>query len=188
MPTILSDPPLAVYAILGVIVLVLGVLAAKRQKKADGLTFLAGLAILLVWLLIDFMVDSPRESVAKTLKEMEAASQARKYDDLFKHVSETFQYKSLDKKGLRDKATLAEQFFPEGVRIWNVNRGNFNQVDETTIEQEFDVQPVGSPQFRYQCVGVFKKESDGQWRMTTFRLYNVVNEGPTRQEVTPPGL
>ena len=54
--------------------------------------------------------------------------------------------------------------------------------------RSFDVQPVNSPQFRYQCVGVFKKEADGEWRMVTFRLYPVVSGGEGRQEVTPPGL
>ena len=60
-----------------------------------------------------------------------------------------------------------------------------------TVEQEFDVQPVNNPQFRYQCVGVFKKDADGEWRMVTFRLYPVVGsggEGGKREEVTPPGL
>jgi hypothetical protein len=188
MPTILADPPTVVYAILGVMVLILGVLAAKRQKKADVLTFGVAAAVLLAVFLIDWMVESPRETIARTLKEMETASQARKYDELFKHVSEKFQYKSLDKKALRERAAVAEGYFPEGVRIWNVTRSNFNQVDDNTVEQEFDVQPVNSPQFRYQCVGVFKKEGDGEWKMTTFRLYNVVNNGPAREEVTPPGL
>ena len=47
--------------------------------------------------------------MVRTLKEMETASQAKRYDDLFKHVSDKFQYKSLDKKGLREKANLAEK-------------------------------------------------------------------------------
>ena len=162
--------------------------AFRRQKKANGIAFAVAALVLGLVILIDVLVESPRETVARTLKEMEAASQGRKYDELFKHVSDKFQYHALDKKALREKADLAEQFFPEGVRIWNVTRGNFNPVDDTTVEQEFDVQPVNNPAFRYQCVGVFKKEVDGRWRMTTFRLYPVVNDGPGRSEVTPPGL
>lgn len=188
MPTFLSDPSTALYAVLAVAVLVTGVLLAKRQRRTDLINFAIPAAVLLAVFVIDQMFDSPRESVARALKEMESASQARKYDDLFKHVSDKFQYKSLDKKGLREKASMAEGYFPEGVRIWNVNRANFKQIDDTTIEQEFDVQPVNSPQFRYQCVGVFKKEADGEWRMVTFRLYPVVSGGEGRQEVTPPGL
>jgi hypothetical protein len=188
MPTLLSDPPLAVYAILGVIVLVLGVLAARRQRRADGLTFLAGLAVLLALLVCDWRFDSPRESVARTLKEMEAASQSRKYDDLFQHVSDKFDYRGHNKKSMREKAAQAEPYVSEGFRFWNVSRANFRQLSDTRAEQEFDVQVIGNPATRRVCVGVFELEADGQWRMTTFRIYPVVNNGPDRQEEVPPGL
>jgi hypothetical protein len=188
MPTFLADPSTALYAILGVVALGFGVVAARRQKRSDAINFAIVAVVLLAVFLIDQAFESPREAVARKLKEMESASQANKYDDLFKHVSDKFQYKGIDKKGLREKANLAATFFPEGVRIWNVNRPNFKQVDDGTVEQEFDVQPVNSPQFRHQCVGVFKKEADGQWRLTTFRLYPVVSEGGERQEVSIPGL
>ena len=189
MPTFLSDPSTALYAILGVITLVLGAVAARRQKRADAINFAIAAALLLAVFLIDRAYESPREAVARKLKEMESASQANKYDELFKHVSDKFQYKSFDKKALRDKANMATNYFPEGIRIWNVSRPNFKPIDDTTIEQEFDVQPVNAPQFRRQCVGVFKKEADGEWRMTTFRLYPVVGEGGgERQEESIPGL
>ncbi|HEX3150846.1 MAG TPA: hypothetical protein VHR66_22400 [Gemmataceae bacterium] len=189
MPTFFSDPSTAEYAILALAALVLGGVAARRQKKADVILFGVVAALLAAVAIIDFAVESPRETVVRTLKEMEAASQAKKYDDLFKHVSEKFQYKALDKKGLREMAKLAETQSPEGMRIWNTNRANFKLIDDNTIEQEFDVQPVNAPQYRHQCVGVFKKEADGEWRLTTFRLYSIVSggEGP-RQEVSPPGM
>jgi hypothetical protein len=188
MPTFFSDPSTAQYAILAVAVLVLGAVAARRQKRADAIFFAMVAALFLLVVAIDFAVESPRESVVRTLKEMETASQGKKYDDLFKHVSDKFQYKALDKKGLRELAKQAEIHFPEGVRIWNANRGNFKLLDDNTIEQEFDIQPVNGPQFRHQCVGVFKKEADGEWRMTTFRLYSIVGQEGGRQEVSPPGM
>jgi hypothetical protein len=188
MPTAFSDPSPTLYLVLGVVSVIFGAIALRRQRRSDVINFLIPAALLLALFLIDQAFESPRETVVRKLKEMESASQARKYDELFKHVSESFKYKSLDKKGLREKATLAEGYFPDGVRIWNLSRANHKALDDGTLEQEFDVQPVGSPQFRYQCVGVFKKDPDGEWRLVTFRLYPVVSEGPGRQEVTPPGL
>src|SRR2546422_3365547 len=129
MPTFLADPSTALYAILGVVTLVLGVVAARRQKRSDAINFVIAAAILLAVFLIDRAYESPREAVARKLKEMESASQANRYDELFRHVSDKFQYKSLDKKALRDKANMATTFFPEGVRIWNVGRPNFKQID-----------------------------------------------------------
>jgi hypothetical protein len=189
MPTALSDPSTALYGVLLVATLVLGMIALRRQRRSDVINFAIPAAALVALFLIDRFVESPRETVARKLREMETASQGRRYDEMFQHVSDQFTYKGLNKKGLREKASQAENYFPEGLRIWNATRPNFKQVDDTTIEQEFDVQPVSSPQFRHLCVGVFKKESDGEWRLVTFRLYPVVGgEGGPRQEVTPPGL
>jgi hypothetical protein len=189
MPTFLSDPSTALYVVLAVAVLVTGVLLAKRQKRSDLINFSIPAAALLAVFVIDQMFESPRETVARKLREMEAASQARKYDDLFKHVSDKFEYKSHDKKWLRDKASQAESYFPEGVSIWDIKRGgDYFKQEGDTIEQEFAVQPKNHPEGRHQCVAVFKKESDGEWRMVTFRLYPVVSGGEGRQEVTPPGL
>ena len=61
-------------------------------------------------------------------------------------------------------------------------------MDDGTVEQEFDVQPVGSPQFRYSASGCSRRRPDGEWRLATFRLYPVVGGEGERQEVTPPGL
>jgi hypothetical protein len=188
MPTLLSDPTSTMYVVFGTMVVILGALALRRQKKSDVITFAVGAVLLLILFLIDRAYESPREHVARKLREMESASQARKYDELFKHVSDDFKYKSLDKTALRARASVAEGYFPEGVRIWNVTRNNFKVMQDGTIEQEFDVQPVNNPQFRYQCVGVFKQETDGEWRLITFRLYPVVSGDGKREEVTPPGL
>jgi hypothetical protein len=169
-------------------VVILGALALRRQKKSDVITFIVAAVLLLALYLVDRAVESPRETAVRKLKEIESASQTRNYDEVFKHVSDSFQYKSMDKKALREKARMGEQYFPEGVSIFDVNRRDFKEMVDGTIEQEFAVQPKGSPQFRYQCVGVFKKDPDGEWRLVTFRLYPVIGGGGNREEVAPLGL
>jgi hypothetical protein len=189
MPTLISDPTSTMYIVFGAMVVILGALALRRQKKSDVITFVVAAVLLLALYLIDRAVESPREQAVRKLKEIESASQARNYDDAFKHVSDSFQYRSWDKKGLREKARMGEQYFPEGISIFDVKRSDFKEMVDGSIEQEFAVQPKGNPQFRYQCVGVFKKESDGEWRLTTVRFYPVVTSGGgPREEVTPPGL
>jgi hypothetical protein len=190
MPDFLADPTTTMYVVLGAMVAILGVLALRRQKRSDVITFVIGVVLLAALFLIDRSYDSPRELVVKKLDQMETASKANDYDEVFKHISDQFQYKSLNKKALRDRADIARSYFPEGVELWNYDaRRDFKEMVDGSVEQEFDVQPVGQPQFRHRCVGVFKKEADGEWRLVTFRLYPVVGgaEGG-RQEVTPPGL
>jgi hypothetical protein len=189
MPTLISDPTPTMYIVFGAMVVILGALALRRQKKSDVITFVVAAVLLLALYLVDRAVESPRETVVRKLKEIESASQARNHDEAFKHVSDSFQYKALDKKALREKARMGEQYFPEGVSIFDANRSDFKEMVDGSIEQEFAVQPKGSPQFRYQCVGVFKKDPDGEWRLVTVRFYPVVSgSGGQREEVTPPGL
>lgn len=175
MPTFLSDPSTALYAILGVAVLVTGVLAARRQRRTDLINFAIPAAVLVAVFLIDRFVESPRETVERKVKEMGAASRDRKYDDLFKHVSDQFKYKSLDKKALRDRARQAEGVGFGGVSEYDLARSGFKEVDATTIEQGFRVKHNGTPELHFYVIGTFKKDPDGEWRLVTFKLFDAVN-------------
>jgi hypothetical protein len=185
MPTFLSDPSTALYAILGVITLVLGVVAARRQKRSDLINFGIVAAVLLAVFLIDRAVESPREAAVRKIQEMGAASRAKKYDDLLKHVSDSFKYKSLDKAGLRDRARQAEAIGFGGISEYDLARSGFKQVNDTTIEHGFRVKHNGQPELHFYVVGTFKKEPDGEWRLTTFKLFDPVN---TNDEKDVPGL
>ena len=185
MPTLIADPTPTMYVVFGAMVIILGALALRRQKKSDVITFAVAAVVLLALYLVDRAFESPREAIVRKLAEVESSSRARKYDDVFNHISDNFKYRQLDKKALRERASIAEGYFPEGIRLWGAGRDLFKEMTDGTIEQEFDFQPVGSPQFRYKCVGVFKREADGEWRLITFRLYPVVGN---REEVFPPGL
>ena len=187
MPTFLSDPSTPFYTLLGALVIILGLVALRRQKRADLVNLAIGAAVLLAVFLIDQAVDSPREEVENVVKDMGRTAQSSDYDGVFQHVSESFNYKGKNKQAARQAAETARGYFPEGIRIWGLTRNGFKEIDDSTAEQEFDAQFVNAPQTRHRCVGVFKKEN-GVWKMTSFRLYAVVGNGSTDQEVTPPGL
>ena len=104
MPNVLADPPSSVYVMLGAMVVILLAIAMRRQKKGDVVTLVIGAIVFLAILIIDRAVESPREQVVRKIAEMGAASRNRNYDDIFKHISESFKHKSLDKKSLREKA------------------------------------------------------------------------------------
>ena len=185
MPTALSDPTTALYTILAAITLMLGVIALRRQKRSDVINFAIPAVALAALFIIDRMVESPREQIVKNLQEMEAASQNKKLDELFSHVSDKFQYKTLDKKGLRDKANQAESLPNwQGIKIGagTLNRDGF-AIKDDTAEQKFEVMPIGLPgnEYRYECTATFKNEG-GKWRLIGCKFFK---DG---QEVTPPGL
>jgi hypothetical protein len=187
MPTALSDPSRTFYILLAVIVVILGAVALRRQKKADVISFAIAAAVLLLVFLVDRAVDSPREEVDHVVAAMASAGQTANYDAVFQHVSDSFSYKGKNKQAARQAAETSRTYFPEGIRIWGVTPAGFKHLDDTTAEQEFDAQFVNGPQTRHRCIGVFKKEN-GVWKMTTFRLYPVVGTADPNQEATIPGL
>ena len=184
MPTALSDPSTALYGVLLVATLVLGMIALRRQRRSDAINFAIPAAALLAVFLIDRFVESPRESIVRVLREIEAASQNKDYDNAFKHISDDFKYQSHDKKGLRERAQALQALSQvEGIKIPSADRRGFTQKDETTAEQVFEVMPLGVPgnTYRYEVVGTFKKEKE-QWR-----LVGVVFK-KDGEVVTPTGL
>jgi hypothetical protein len=186
MPTLLADPTRTMYIVFGAMVVILGAMALRRQKKSDVITFAVAAILFLALFLIDRAFESPREQVISSIREMETATQLKKHDDVFKHVSNNFKYKSIDKKGLQDLARMAETLPNwEGLKVIDssLGREGFVQIDENTVEQKFEVQPLRMPgtEYRYDCVATFKKEN-GRWLLIGFRL---TKDG---QEVSPPGL
>lgn len=185
MPTALSDPSTALYAVLGVAALVLGLLALRKQTRSAAINFAIPAAALLAVFLIDRFVESPREMAVRKIREMGAASRDKKVDDVLKHVSDSFKYRALDKKGLRDRAQQAESMGFGGVSEYDLARSGFKEVDANTIEQGFRVKHNGSPEIHLYVIGTFKKDPDGEWRLTTFKLYDPVN---LNDEKEVPGL
>jgi ketosteroid isomerase-like protein len=185
MPTFLSDPSQSLYIILVAIAVVLAAVAVRRQRRSDLFNFLIVAIPLLALVLIDVAVESPREQVEKAIKEMGTATRAKKVDDVFKHISDSFKYKSLDKKGLQDKARQAEAIGFGGISEYDLARSGFRAIDANTIEQGFRVKHNGQPEAHFYVVGTFKKDTDGQWRLSTFKVFDPVN---IKDEKDIPGL
>ncbi|WP_020468901.1 hypothetical protein [Zavarzinella formosa] len=186
MPTFLSDPSTSTYAILAVIVFITGVLAAKSRRKKHIIPFSLALAALVALFLIDKFEESPREATVRKIAEMGAATRAKNYNDLVKNVSETFAHGSLDKKGLKALGEKVNHIGSwEGIEAWEATRANFKEVNDSTVEQGFLVQPVGMPQFQKFCIGTFKKDADGEWRLSGFKLYNPLQRTNGPEESVP---
>lgn len=186
MPEFLSDPSTASYTILGAMVIVSAAVAARRRKKADVAIFLVSALLLAILAIADKMLESPRETTGRVIQEMTDASHQRNYDELFKHVSESFKYNSLDKKGMRDKAKMFDSYFSDGFETWDVQRSNFKKIDDNTVEQGFLAQPrkSGNPAAQRYVVGTFKKEGD-TWKLTGLKLYNPLQRTNAAEEAVP---
>jgi hypothetical protein len=184
MPTALSDPSPTLYIVLAAIVVLLGSIAARRQKRSDVINFAIPALALLALFLIDRFFESPREQAVRKIQEMGKASRDKKYDDLFKHVSDSFKYKTMDKKGLMEKAKQYQGMFG-GISEYALDRSQFKQIDDTTSEQAFRVKHNGEPELHFQVLATFKKDPDGEWRLTTFRLFDPINSNDEKDIPVP---
>lgn len=185
MPDFLSDPSPVLYALLGVLALVTGARFAVYQKRKQAIPFVLFLLLFVGLFLIDRFFESPREEVSRKITEMAAATRSSAKNDFLRYVSDSFAHKAMDKKALGGLAERARTFDVKGIEAWDIGKGSFRLVNETTIEQGFHVQPVGQPGFQKYCVGTFRKEADGQFRLTGFKLYNPIQKTNGPEEDVP---
>ncbi|MEZ6139226.1 MAG: hypothetical protein R3B84_01525 [Zavarzinella sp.] len=185
MPDFIIDPAPMVYIILVAFTVILAALAFRRQTRRDLIFFGFAAGILLTWFLLDRAYESGREQVNRKISEMAEASQSNDYKKVFDNISPTFKYKALNKDGLFQLSQRGKQFLTDGVELWGMNRQSFKQINPTTIEMGFNAQGKGMPQSLRYCVGVFQKEADNEWRMTSFRLYNPVQKDNGEEDQIP---
>ena len=187
MPTFLSDPSTAVYAVLIVLAVAAAAMAlASRRRPMVIVAILLALLVAAVFV-IDRLVESPREEAERKIREMAAASQKKDWDGVLKHVSESFSYKgAVTKKGFRSLMGRIDASLPfNGVDAWEFSRSEFKQIDAKKLEMGFAAQPTGNPAFRKHCVAAFVLDADGQWRMAEFKLYDPIKRDGGPVEVIP---
>jgi hypothetical protein len=210
MPSWLIDDPSLVYLVLGLIAFALGVglwmnrgeeepgsmgirawlQALKRrrltrnQTYAFGLTIVAVLAIA-VWLIGRVgITDAKRIRLA--LEEMAAGVEEKNFDKIFKHVSEKFDKKLMNKKAMRQKV---EHYVRSGgvtrVVLWGIEKPVFSE-DRTTATIKFGataqgylVMPEGGLSPGNRCKATFVRDSDGEWRLLTFKVF-LISVDPDR--------
>ena len=183
MPSILSDPPPILYIVIGVALAVTGAIAAQRQDRKSALPFLVVLAIGLVVFAVDRLVESPREESVRHVQGMAAAADSNQPDEFVKHLADTFTYHSESQSHtLKREAFKAEPFWHTlrqmnvHVAVWNFSRDDVKVIDDNTVEIGFmakgEVRGDMAKQFPLYARATFKRQSDGQLKMTEFRTFD----------------
>lgn len=190
MPDFLADPDDWFYLAL---VVALGIAAylgyQGRKEKNAWFPFGFVLVVLIVVVTCDVLYESPREQTIRKVNEMAAATERGDIDGIFTHVSDEFEYKGKSKSELR---ALAEQISQrdewKGARVWEVTEvveEDEKKKKEDVIRISFGVKPVEMNIPGYYCIATFQREADGEYRMTTFTFYNLVQKDNAEPEVIP---
>lgn len=186
MPTFLSDPPTKLYIALAFLTALLCAIWFLRQTRLKLIAASVALLVLLALFLCDKLFESPREEAMRKMIEMSAATKAKKLDDAFKHVSESFHYHELDKKGLYEKGKWAESMQAwNGIDVSDFDRSDAKMLDDNRVQIGFELWPAGYglPDYRFYAKATFIKDGDGQYRLQTLEFHK--NRDPSSPIVYP---
>ena len=188
MPTFLSDPTPGLYFVLGVAALIAVGLLARYQDRKRLLLALVPVALLVGLFLCDFLVESPREEAVRKVQAISAAINARSVDAFLAHVSDRFEYKGKKKADLRNPSWLGlVQQHQVTTAVWEFNRDAVTYPSPTEVEIVFDGK--GQPQADRPAVFHFRtrfvKDADGQYRLQSFKVFNIAQKEQGGEQTIP---
>jgi hypothetical protein len=188
MPLLLSEPPVALVALLGVLgLLVAGAglvvrFAVPEQPWARtlgrALLGVGGLLLLLAlaWLVAGFFIESPREEAVRRVNDMANAVTENNWAKFSENVSDSFEAKG------RKKADLKGVFDQGGAYNLRAVAWDFAPTDQPLTVTEVVIQfegkataATGEPLMRH-FEATFVKDPDGKFRMKTYKAFDFVQK------------
>ena len=183
MPTFLSDPPFALYLVFGAFVVIAAAIAASRQDRKSFRTLAIAVALLLIVIIIDMLVQSPRERAVAGAQAMSKAAETNDPAAFVAQLADTIEYngsqpQKLTKEQIRGGHfwAMLKQYNVTHVAVWDFSRENVREIDENTIEIGFMAKgetPQG--QFPLFIRATFAKQPDGQMKLTKFATFHPTN-------------
>jgi len=170
-----------VYGTLAAVALALLILWWFRDRKRY---FLIGIAVVaalaLIYLALDYAVETDREEIGRKLQDMSQAVKRQDVNAVFETIADNFTFDGMDKRSLQEKAagyinngTVTE------VVIWNyVFEGVSNQTPplaNVSFHLKVKGDLGGAQEVAYFCRAEFQKDGTKGWRMRSFRRFNPIN-------------
>jgi hypothetical protein len=174
---------LSVY-ILHVLVLVfLFLLWRQRQNRVYLKAMAMVVALAGIYFLLDRIHETDREAAERTLSELLETINQKKFDRATEFLADDFKYLWFDKKTIRP-------WFEGEIRSYDVQNLRAKRISvekqdryKRTLTLRFDAKADTTlPYNMIPCEVDFACDSQGRWKIKTFRLYNVVNSA---EELNP---
>jgi ketosteroid isomerase-like protein len=166
-----------VYWLIGVLAVIL-LLVWWRTRKHN-LLLAAGAIVALagVYFLLGQFMETPRKQIERKLHEMAAAVKARDTEGIFKHIAKDFKFRDQDRAQFR---TYVDNALQHGIVTELViydeewPDGGDDHVRPVEFKAKPTVPSLGD-QPAYPVTAKFVRESDGQWRLQSFQVYNPIS-------------
>lgn len=182
MPTFLSDPPQALLLLLAVVAIVAAVPLARNQDRRSLFVFLGCLAPLLLLLLLDRLVESPREEASRKVRAMADAATAADGARFVEHLSASFRIGPADREKVRNSPAwgLVRQYQAR-IAVWGLDASDAESKGPNEIVVGFYAKaqtPSNEGLIRY-CRATFVRDPDGQFRARGIEFFTPGMNGRT---------
>jgi hypothetical protein len=125
-------------------------------------------------------IETPRAQVERKMKEMAAAVKTRDTERLFRHISDRFRFRTLDKAGFRQTVQgVFDQRWIDELEVWDFSFPG-DSAREGAITIAFKVKAKGgrvgeSDPTGRRAEATFVRDPDGQWRLQGFRVFKLLS-------------
>jgi hypothetical protein len=188
MPTLLSDPPTSLYAVLLVALFVCAAFAFKLRTQRSYWVAIAALSAFLGLLALDAIFESPREEATRRTVYLAMAINQQNKDRFVEQLSTNFSMRGKSRSDMRNSPfwQLAQQH-KIAVQVHGFSREDCTMPDANTVEIGFLAtgSAPGGQKMIWQAVATYERTADG-FRARGFRFYDMIDQA-RKQEVTMPG-
>jgi hypothetical protein len=172
----LFEGRLTVYLILGGLAFLSLLLYSRERKQLWAWVGVAFLALVGLYFLLDRLVETGREQVARKLNEMAAAVKTRDTEALFRNISEKFHFGLLDRASFRQavERALRDRWVDE-ILVWDIEDKAEWSSSSNSARVTFQSKPVGAvnpERMFFRVESDFVRDPDGQWRLAGFQVFN----------------
>jgi hypothetical protein len=180
MPTFLSDPPQTIYLLLVAAAIVAGLVWLNRRERRALYVFLGVLGVAALVVLVDRILESPREEAVRRVQAMMDAADHRDPEAFASQLAEKVTYVSeqrpveFTREQLRSHQfwSLLRQFNVH-VAAWDFSRDDVKWPDANSVEIGFLAKgETQGKQFPFYFRATFTRQSDGQMKLTRLATFD----------------
>jgi hypothetical protein len=167
------------------VLIVTGLIAVQKQDRRELAAFAAAFLLVAVFFLIDKTNESPREQAERRVHFMAAAATAHNADAFCEHLADKVELHTTDGPPVtktREELRAGEfwgqlRFASAKVTVWDFSRTDVKEIDENEIEIGFMAKASdgGGRLFPLYGRATFRRQQDGQFKLTVFKSFNAVN-------------
>jgi ketosteroid isomerase-like protein len=193
MPAFVTDPPPIVFLLLAAALIVTGLVWLNRRSRKALIAFLAVILVTGIVVLLDRLLESPREEAVRRVQAMVAAADRRDPDAFMAHVADSVVYQGESQAVTYSRDQLRRhhfwitlQQFNVHVAAWDFARDDVIQPDDNTIEIGFLAKgETGGKQIPAYFRATFKRQPDGQWKLNRLASFDPIQR---TKPLAVPGL